>query len=93
MSQRGCRKHLRRPRHSQGVTNLVSSQRSLERAAIEGESPVDKRDETPDVHLSTMGHEESCGKLGGPPSKAKYPWLPIVNQYREGKVKRTPGGE
>jgi len=40
-----------------------------------------------------MGHEKSCGKLGGPPSKAKYPLLPIVNKYREGKVKRTPGGE
>ena len=43
--------------------------------------------------LSTTGHEKSCGKLGGPPSKAKYPWPPIVNQYREGKVKRTPEGE
>ena len=43
--------------------------------------------------LSTTGHEKSCGKLGGPPSKAKYPWPPIVYQYREGKVKSTPGGE
>ena len=41
---------------------------------------------------STAGHEESCGKLGGPPSKAKYSWQPIVNQYREGKVKSTPKG-
>ena len=32
----------------------------------------------------------SCGKLGGPPSKAKYSWRPIVNEYREGKVKSTP---
>ena len=22
--------------------------------------------------LSTVGHEKSCGNLGGPPSKAKY---------------------
>ena len=43
--------------------------------------------------LSTAGHVKSCGKQGGPPSKAKYPWRPIVNQYREGKVKRTPEGE
>ena len=43
--------------------------------------------------LSKMGHVKSCLNLGGPPSKAKYTWLPIVNQYREGKVKRTPGGE
>lgn len=42
---------------------------------------------------STAGHVESRGKLGGPPSKAKYLWRPIVHEYREGKVKRTPGGE
>ena len=60
---------------------------------IEGESPVGERLEASGVSLSTTGHEESCGKLGGPPSKAKYLWPPIANQYREGKVKRTPGGE
>jgi hypothetical protein len=43
--------------------------------------------------LSTAGHGKSCGKQGGPPSKAKYPSQPIVNKYREGKVKSTPGGE
>jgi hypothetical protein len=32
----------------------------------------------------------SCGNPGGPPSKAKYSWRPIVNEYREGKVKSTP---
>ena len=57
---------------------------------IEGDSPVGERQGTPGVLLSTTGHEESCGNLGGPPSKAKYPWPPIVNQYREGKVKSTP---
>ena len=33
------------------------------------------------------------GKSGGPPPKAKY--YPVTDsvQYREGKVKRTPGGE
>ena len=40
--------------------------------------------------LSTTGHVEPCGKQGGPPSKAKHSWRPIVNKYREGKVKRTP---
>ena len=60
---------------------------------MEGESPVGEREGTSDELLSTTGHEKSCGKLGGPPSKAKYPWPPIVNQYREGKVKSTPGGE
>ena len=66
---------------------------NLERATIEGESPVGEREKASGVLLSTTGHVKSCGKLGGPPSKAKYPWPPIVNQYREGKVKRTPGGE
>ena len=44
-------------------------------------------------HPSTPGHEKPWGNSGGPPSKAKYFWPPIVNQYREGKVKSTPGGE
>ena len=47
----------------------------------------------PRVFPITTGHEESRGKLGGPPSKAKYSKRPIVNQYREGKVKSTPEGE
>ena len=41
-------------------------------------------------HVSTTGHEKPCGKLGGPPPKAKYDQRPIVNQYREGMVKSTP---
>jgi hypothetical protein len=45
------------------------------------------------MFLSTTGHVKPCGNLGRPLSKAKYSWQPIVNQYREGKVKRTPGGE
>ena len=40
--------------------------------------------------MSTAGHVESRGKLGGPPSKAKYLRRPIANEYREGPVKRTP---
>ena len=47
----------------------------------------------PRAFPSTAGHEKSRGKLGGPPSKAKYSNRPIVNQYREGKVKSTPKGE
>ncbi len=41
-------------------------------------------------NVSTAGLEQSCGKLGRPRSKAKYLWRPIANEYREGKVKRTP---
>ena len=66
---------------------------NLERTTIEGESPVSKREKTPETSLSTTGHVKSCGMLGRPLSKAKYSWPPIVNKYREGKVKSTPGGE
>ena len=76
-----------------GVINLFFSRRSLERATIAGDSPVGEKEEAPDATLSTTGHGKSRGKQGGPPSKAKYPWRPIANQYREGKVKRTPEGE
>ena len=41
-------------------------------------------------HASTAGHEQSRGKRGGPPSKAKYTKQPIANEYREGPVKSTP---
>jgi hypothetical protein len=42
---------------------------------------------------STTGHEKPCGNERGPPRKAKYYPLTDRAQYREGKVKRTPGGE
>ena len=41
--------------------------------------------------LSRVGHVKSGLNLGGPPSKAKELTRSIVNKYREGKVKRTPG--
>ena len=45
----------------------------MERPAEEGESPVGERvREVIGHYLSTAGHEESCGKQGGPPPKAKY---------------------
>ena len=76
-----------------GVTKPFGSRTCQERQAIEGDSPVrevfDLRDRPPEYHVEGL----SCGKLGGPPSKAKYSWRPIVNEYREGKVKSTPEGE
>ena len=42
---------------------------------------------------STTRHEKPGGKTGGPPSKAKYYLVTDREQYREGKVKRTPKGE
>jgi hypothetical protein len=75
-----------------GVRNPIVSRRTLERSAADGDSPVDENTRTPAGCLSTTGHEKSCGKQGGPPSKAQYSWRPIVNKYREGKVKSSPGG-
>ena len=46
-----------------------------------------------DMIQSTTRHEKSCGKQGGPPPKAKYYLVTDREEYREGKVKRTPGGE
>ena len=65
----------------------------MERPAREGDGPV--RDNVPTPGRVPEYHVEglSCGNPGGPPSKAKYSWRPIVNEYREGKVKSTPGGE
>ena len=42
---------------------------------------------------STAGHEKSGGKKGGPSSKPKYYLVIDREEYCEGKVKRTPGGE
>ena len=40
-----------------------------------------------------MEHEKFRGKEGGPSPKAKYDLMTDREEYREGKVKRTPGGE
>ena len=64
--------------------------KALESAARAGESPVEDDGGTWIGILSTTRHVQSCGKQGGPPSKATYLKRPIVNQYREGKVKSTP---
>ncbi len=65
----------------------------LEQPAAEGDSPVSEREVSPDLLPSRAEHVEFRLNQGGPPSKAKYHRLPIVKQYREGKVKSTPGGE
>jgi hypothetical protein len=54
------------------VTKPFLSQMLLERATVEGDSPVDEKEKSLLVFLSTTGHEESRGNLGGPSSKAKY---------------------
>ena len=62
-----------RLRSNRGVTNHQSSQRFLERTAIEVDSPVGERfGGSPAVLPSTTGHEKPCGNPGGPSPKAKY---------------------
>ena len=55
--------------------------------------PYSKEFFYPECILSTTEHEKLCGKPGGPPSKAKYSMVTDSEKYREGKMKRTPGGE
>ena len=69
-------------------------QKQLESCAIDGDSPVRQALRTLSFLLSSRsGHVKPWLNLGGPPSKAKYITWSIENKYREGKVKRTPGGE
>ncbi len=42
---------------------------------------------------SSTEHVKFRVNLRGPPRKAKYYCVTDSVQYREGKVKRTPGGE
>ncbi len=65
----------------------------MERPTVDGDSPVREMVLHPREFLSTTGHVKPCGKMGGPPSKAKYYLVTDSGKYREGKVKRTPGGE
>ena len=91
MWPRGCK--TRRP-IGRSVTETHRARRTvLEGPAEEGESPVVEVRENRAVFLSTAGHEKSGRKLGRPLPKAKYLPRPIVDKYREGKVKSTPGGE
>jgi hypothetical protein len=77
------------PQHDARMVNRTL----LESGAIEGDSPVCESLKCSSGIPSTTGHVKSCGNLSRPRDKAKYSLPPIVNQYREGKVKRTPGGE
>ena len=70
---------------------FTSEANILGRMARGGESPVAGRWWTFWVRIvSTAGHEKPRGKLGRPRSKAKYHTRPIVEEYREGKVKSSP---
>ena len=62
----------------------------MENAGAEGDTPVRASERGTSRHLSRAGHEESCLNPRGPSRKAKDCRRPIANQYREGKVGRTP---
>jgi hypothetical protein len=73
---------------------VLFSRTRLERRTKEGDSPVSRKTmQFPNFFLSTTRHEKSGRKSGRLRSKAKYSYWPIVNKYREGKVKSTPEGE
>jgi hypothetical protein len=97
MGGRGTqRAELRRPLGPETASRIA-----LERRAIDGNSPVGEvggdAESVPALAEAAIpsraGHVKSRLNSGGPPSKAKYSQQPIANQYREGKVKSTPGGE
>ncbi len=58
--------------------------------ARQGESPVGEKKKILSRHLSRAGHVKPGLNLGGPPSKAKYDLMTDREEYREGKMKRTP---
>jgi hypothetical protein len=74
------------------TTTKHNHSNTLESVTRAGESPVENESVRLVGILSTTRHVKSCGKLGGPPSKAQHFERPIVNKYREGKVKSTPRG-
>ncbi len=79
------------PDQIRGVTNRVSRRVSLERAATEGDSPVAERHR--DSRPCSRVPRDTWNPVGI--REDHLPRLntsqrPIVNQYREGKVKSTP---
>ena len=60
---------------------------------IEGKSPVCERYEDRPGSRVPRGTWNLVGNREDHLSRLNTNWWPIVKQYREGKVKRTPGGE
>ena len=63
------------------------------RPAKQGYSPVCELSNNVSRYPSTAGHVKPGGNTGGPPSKPKYYPVTDSEEYCEGKVKSTPGGE
>lgn len=76
-----------------GVTKILANRTELENPAKEGDSPVSESEYPLGSYPSNTEHVQFRANPDRPRSKAKHIQRPIVKQYREGKVKRTPGGE
>ncbi len=81
-----------------GVAGLSSdvwkpSRSGLERPITEGNNPVGERQKYTRVSQVPRDTRNPVGIRGDHPPRLNTPWRPIVHEYREGKVKRTPGGE
>ena len=63
----------------------------MERPVKEGDNPVSEMGQSRSRYLSTARHEKSCGKLGGPSSKAKYSLVTDSEQVPRGKGEKNPG--
>ena len=63
----------------------------MEGSAIDGDSPVVEIASDRSRYLSTAGHVQSGGNLGGPSSKAKYYSLTDSEQVPRGKSEKNPG--
>ena len=78
-------------RGSGTATSRRQGERSrLERRAAEGDSPVREAGPSGGRIPSRAGHVKPRPNPWGPSHKAEYCCRPIANEYREGKVKRTP---
>ncbi len=74
------------------VTKVRVSRRPLERATIEGDSPVGEiKNSSWKQFPSTAGHVQSRGKPGGPSPKAEYSPATDSVQVPRGKGEKNPG--
>jgi len=86
----------RAARGAPGVRTAECDDRLGERHGKAGQRGWEPRTRKPTIASriqSTAGHVESRGNHPGPSGKAKYSLATDSDEYREGKVKRTPGGE
>ena len=69
--------------------------KGLERPTLEGESPVGELRHAWNGKDSRVPPDtwNPVGSWGDHPPRLNTSRSPIVHEYREGKVKRTPGGE